>query len=70
MYWSDCRDVLPEPMTEVLVWIDGKRGPQWRNNHPLVAYLAPNGEWFEERHRECGPLIGVLCWSEIEIPRM
>jgi len=28
MIWNDCKLCKPDPMTEVLVWIDGKRGSQ------------------------------------------
>jgi hypothetical protein len=55
-------------MTEVLVWINGKRGAAWKNNHALVAYMAPTGEWFEERHRSQEPLIGVVAWVPINEP--
>lgn len=66
--WTECKLKLPEPMTEVLVWIDGKRGPSWKNNHALVAYMAPTGEWFEERHPSRDPLAGVLMWAPITDP--
>lgn len=65
MNWIDCKLKLPDPMKEVLVWIDGKRGPSWKNNHALVAYMASTGEWFEERHPLRDPLVGVIAWTEI-----
>lgn len=68
MIWNDCKLSLPEPMTEVLVWIDGHRGPSWKNNHALVAYMAPTGEWFEERHPSRDPLVGVIAWTPILDP--
>jgi hypothetical protein len=68
MDWIDVLEKWPEPMTEVLVWIDGHRGPLWRNNHALVAYMAPSGEWFEERHSSSGQLIGVMRWAMFEPP--
>lgn len=65
--WVDCRDSLPEPYTEVLVWVDGHRGPDWKNNHALVAYRTQGGKWFEERHCE-QELIGVIKWTPIYEP--
>jgi hypothetical protein len=65
MIWNDCKLCKPGPMTEVLVWIDGKRGSSWKNNHALVAYMAPTGEWFEERHPSRDPLVGVIAWTPI-----
>lgn len=55
---------LPEPYTEVLVLIDGKRGPMWSNNYWLVAYVNQSGEWREERH-PCAPLQAVIRWQEL-----
>lgn len=66
--WIECNQRLPEPMTEVLVWIDGHRGPSWKNNHALVAYMSPTGEWFEERHPSQEPLVGVYLWAPITEP--
>lgn len=68
MIWHECKLSAPEPMTEVLVWIDGHRGPSWKNNHALVAYMATNGEWFEARHPSREPLIGVIAWTPIMDP--
>ena len=68
MRWINCSDALPKPMEEVLVWVDGARGPSWRNNHALVAYLSYAGNWFEERHPSIEPLQGVIKWAEIVIP--
>lgn len=68
MEWINCEEQLPEPATEVLVWVDGHRGPSWRNNYALVAYLSSDGNWYEERHFRTGPLVGVLAWAEIEFP--
>ena len=50
MEWISVDDKLPPMDTEVLVEVSGHRGPCWRNNHNLVAYLACNGDWIEERH--------------------
>jgi hypothetical protein len=58
----------PAPMDEVLVWIDGHRGPSWRNNHALVAYIDRTGFWWEERHPSKEPLGGVILWKPIRIP--
>ncbi len=68
MIWNDCKLSQPEPLTEVIVWIDGKRGSAWKNNHALVAYMAPTGEWFEERHPSRDALVGVIAWSPITGP--
>ena len=69
MNWTDCSQALPEPWVEVLVWIDGHRGPSWRNNHALVAYMNDQGLWFEERHPSREPLVGVVKWAGIQIPQ-
>ena len=68
MNWINVLDDLPEPYTEVLVLIDGKRGALWTNNHCLVAYLNQKGEWLQERCDDEEPLIGVISWSYIEYP--
>lgn len=68
MIWNDRELSKPEPMKEVLVWIDGHRGPSWKNNHALVAYMTPAGEWFEERHPSREPLVGVIAWTPITDP--
>ena len=62
------KDSTPDPFEEVLVWVDGHRGPSWRNNHALVAYMDYNGNWREERHPSKEGLVGVIMWTEIEIP--
>lgn len=68
MNWTSVEDALPEAGTEVLVWVEGHRGPAWRNNHHLVAYLgALGGEWWEERH-DNQPLIGVTHWAPLPEP--
>jgi hypothetical protein len=66
--WQRVADGLPPVGEEVLVWIDGHRGPAWRNNHALVAYRESNGGWYQERHREAPPLVGVIYWKYIDIP--
>lgn len=66
--WTPVTDALPEAMEEVLVWVDGHRGPSWRNNHALVAYLGEDGQWYEERHLDCGAIAGVLMWMPIYPP--
>lgn len=68
MKWIDVKKSLPPFYTEVLVWIDGHRGPSWRNNHALVAYLNKDGKWFEERHSD-KELIGVIKWTKIQNPK-
>lgn len=66
--WNWCKDRLPEREDEVLVWVDGHRGPAWRNNHALVAYLDLHGDWREERHPTREPLAGVIAWAHIDEP--
>src|SRR5690606_26356922 len=66
--WTECKLKLPEPMTEVLGGIGGKRGPSRKHNHALVADMAPTGEGFEERHPSRDPLAGVLMWAPITDP--
>ena len=63
--WNNPKLTLPHPYEEVLVKIDGKRNPMWRNNYCLVAYCNEKGEWFEERHPSKDPIVGVIGWKEI-----
>ena len=65
--WLDL-SVKPEPYQEVLVWVDGHRGPSWQNNHALVAYMNDQGDWREERHFSPEPLVGVIYWQPIVPP--
>jgi len=68
MAWIRCSERVPEPETEVLVYVDGHRGPSWSNNHCLVAYWAPwADEWYEERHSETW-LVGVTHWQPLPEP--
>ena len=66
--WHKCIDRMPEQEDEVLVWIDGHRGPAWRNSHALVAYVDLNGNWCEQRHPACETLAGVIAWAHIDEP--
>lgn len=66
--WIDPQLSKPEPYEEVLVWVDGHRGPAWRNNYALVAYIDEQGEWRQERYPSLPPLQGVLYWQPISIP--
>lgn len=59
------KSFLPEPLEEVLVIVDGHRGPSWRNTYPLVAYISESGLWLQERHPEAEPLDGVIKWKRI-----
>jgi hypothetical protein len=61
--WVNVKERLPEKGVEVLVEVNGHRGPAWRNNHNLVAYLTEGGAWIEERHG-WNPL-DVISWQEI-----
>ena len=67
MNWFNLKDKQPGDLEEVLVWIDGHRGPSWRNNYALVAYYE-NGSFWEERHRSHKPLVGVIKWTYIDLP--
>lgn len=58
-------DELPDPYTEVIVLVSGKRGALWRNNYPLVAFMSMTGSWHEERHPSKEPLQGVYAWKHI-----
>lgn len=66
--WVRVEDAHPEPFEEVLVWIDGHRGPSWRNSHALVAYRNDEGQWRQERHPNAEELVGVLAWKVITEP--
>lgn len=68
MEWTLVDAGLPEPLEEVLVWIDGYRGSSWRNNHALVAYVDGSGDWWEERLPSAHPL-AVLKWTRIDPPK-
>lgn len=68
LVWHKFRDRMPPAEEEVLVWIDGHRGPAWRNNHALVAYCDTKGDWWEERHPSRRPLVGVIAWAHIDEP--
>lgn len=67
MKWIDIKDKAPECGEEVLVLVDGHRGPAWRNNYALVAYMGLDGKWYEERHHG-EPIEAVIKWAEIEYP--
>jgi hypothetical protein len=68
--WISTSEQLPEPFQEVLIIVDGHRGPSWRNNFPLVAYRGVYGEWQEERHPGFAPIQNatVLFWHPITYP--
>ena len=67
MEWIACVDAMPPWDEEVLVWVDGHRGPSWRNNHALVAYLTGFGHFAEERHGG-EILIRVTHWMPLPEP--
>ena len=66
MEWKNYPENKPQYNEEVLVWVDGKRGPSWSNNYPLVAYFSTNNKFYEERHDT--EVIGVIKFCRIEIP--
>lgn len=68
MEWLPFPNYHPAPMTEVIVWVDGHRGPAWRNNHHLIAYMDMHGDWWEERHPSSEPLTGVMAWMPAPEP--
>ena len=65
MKWTYLKDGRPPIAEEVLVEVEGHRGPAWRNNHYLVAYLGSDGNFWEERHPSDEPL-PVIKWARIE----
>ena len=65
--WINIEDELPEYHKEVLVEVDGHRGPSWRNNHMLVAFLAIDNKFYEERHPSDEPL-SVTHWTSLPEP--
>lgn len=65
--WISVKEKLPEILTEVLVEVEGHRGPQWRNNHNLVAFFGMDGEFWEERHQSHVPL-SVTHWQPLPEP--
>lgn len=67
MTWIDVKERLPEPFEEVCVWVNGKRGANWRDNHHLVAYMSLTGKFWEERHPSDDPL-PVVAWQPLPPP--
>ena len=65
--WVKLKDRMPDAYVEVLVEVDGHRGPSWRNNHMLVAYMGHDGHFWEERHKD-KELIGVTHWMPLPEP--
>lgn len=66
--WVGVDERLPEPMEEVLVYIDGHRSPLWKNNYLLIAFRDMDGNWREERHpswQDVAPLSGVIFWAKL-----
>lgn len=61
--WTRLEDGLPEEGEEVLVLVDGHRGPSWCNTYQLVAHLF-RGKFWEERHPE-EPVEGVFAWQDL-----
>lgn len=68
--WTRPKERLPETLEEVLILVDGHRGPSWRNSFPLVAYLGEDGLWYQERHEMADPLptAFILAWHPITYP--
>lgn len=64
MTWKHITHELPPTGEEVLVLVDGHRGPSWSNTYCLVAYKANNGSFYEERHNE-EPVQGVIGWQPL-----
>jgi len=68
--WHDVSEFHPDPGEEVLVLVDGHRGPSWRNNYARVAYLTQNKnskwEWRDERN-DC-VIEPVIKWKYIKYP--
>lgn len=62
--WILLDDTKPEIGEEVLILIDGHRGPSWCNTYQLVAYLGSDGLFHEERH-DVDTVAGVFAWREL-----
>ena len=66
--WIKLADEKPDHNTEVLVWVDGHRNPNWRNNYAVVAYLDNNDDFHEETHDDRDTLYGVIYWMPLPKP--
>jgi hypothetical protein len=69
MAWNSLPGKMPPAGREVLVQIDGHRGPAWGNRYALVAYCDQEGNWWEERHPSTEPLAGVIGWAYFDGPQ-
>jgi hypothetical protein len=65
MKWIKVTESLPPDDVEVLVWIDGHRGPSYSNSYARVAYRW-NGKWWMYGDRE--PMVGVVLWAKYTKP--
>ena len=63
--WIPVTERMPPQGDEVLVLVDGHRGPSWSNRYPLVAYRTFSRQWYEERHPDAEPVVGVTHWMPI-----
>lgn len=61
--WINIKKKQPKLEEEVLVWVDGHRGPAWSNNYALVAYMSPNGNFYEETSGN--EVVGVTHWQKL-----
>ena len=62
--WISIKDQLPKEGEEVLVLVDGHRGPSWCNTYMLVAYMSQTHKFWEERHIADDPL-AVTHWMPL-----
>lgn len=67
--WFSTDDHLPPIDEEVLLWIEGHRGPAWRNSYALVGYRNWNNKYIQERHPRAEPIVGVVKWAYITVPK-
>jgi len=65
--WINIKQRKPKNGEEVLVVVDGHRGPAWSNTYCQVAYRSEyDGNFYEERHQQ--PVVGVTHW--MPLPKM
>ena len=67
--WISVEERVPETGEEVIVCVDGHRGPAWSNRYQLVAFRgAVSEQWLQERHESAKPVVGVTHWMPLPAP--
>jgi hypothetical protein len=61
----DIKTKLPPLSEEVLVQVDGHRGPSWSNTYFLVAYLNSFDKKFYQHDDSKIPVVGVTHWAKL-----